>query len=155
MLAPDTRELLLDALRPLPGHSLDHAIATTFNLDLETALTVPLAFAGFQFDEQSDPVEVMQALRGMSGRMDVFCQAGAIHATKWPSDLVALLEDVVHPVRRPSAGGIFHPKTWVLRFLDQSHAPSYRLLVLSRNLAASRNWDTILRLDGKPQPRIS
>ena len=48
-------------------------------------LTVPLAFAGFQFDEQSDPVEVMQALRGMSGRMDIFCQAGAIHAKKWPS----------------------------------------------------------------------
>ncbi len=155
MLAPDTRELLLDALRPLPGHSLDHAIATTFTLDLETALTVPLAFAGFQFDEQSDPVEVMQALRGMSGRMDIFCQAGAIHATKWPSDLVALLENAVHPVRRPSAGGIFHPKTWVLRFLDQSQEPSYRLLVLSRNLAASRNWDTILRLDGKPQPRIN
>ncbi len=155
MLAPDSRALLLDALRPPPGHSLDHAVATTFTLDLETALMVPLAFAGFRFDEQSDPVEVMQALREMSGRMDIFCQAGAIHAKKWPSDLVALLENVVHPVRRPPAGGIFHPKTWVLRFLDRSQAPSYRLLVLSRNLDSTRSWDTILRLDGQPQPRVS
>ena len=55
VLEPDGRALLLDALRPPPGHSLDHAVATTFTLDLETALTVPLAFAGFRFDEQPDP----------------------------------------------------------------------------------------------------
>ena len=42
MLAPDNRGLLLDALRPPPGHSLDRAVATTFTLDLETALMVPL-----------------------------------------------------------------------------------------------------------------
>ena len=150
MLAPDSRALLLDALRPPPGYSLDHAVATTFMLDLETALMVPLAFAGFRFEEQPDPVEVMQALREMSARFDVFCQAGAISDRRWPSDLLALLEDVVHDVRRPRPGHIFHPKVWVLRFLDQSRSPSYRLLVLSRNLTADRSWDTILWLDGSP-----
>ena len=155
MLAPDSRELLLDALRPPPGHSLDHAVATTFTLDLEFALMVPLAFAGFQFDEQSDPVEVMQALRGMSGRMDIFCQAGAIHAGKWPSDLVALLESGIHEAAPPRRGHIFHPKIWVLRFRGPSQELSYRLLVLSRNLTASRSWDTILWLDGQPRHRTS
>ena len=149
MLAPDNRALLLDALRPPPGHSLDHAVATTFTLDLETALMVPLAFAGFQFDAQPDPIEVMESLRGMTKRFDVFCQAGAINAGKWPSDLLALLENVVHGVRRPRPGHIFHPKVWVLRFLDRSQEPSFRLLVLSRNLTADRGWDTILRLDGR------
>ena len=47
MLAPDSRALLLDALRPPRGSSLDRAVATTFTLDLEAALMVPLAFAGF------------------------------------------------------------------------------------------------------------
>ena len=155
VLAPDSRELLLDALRPPAGYSLDRAVATTFTLDLETALTVPLAFAGFRLDEQPDPVEVMQALRGMSERIDIFCQAGAIHAGKWPSDLLALLEDVVHEVRRPRPGHIFHPKTWLLRFRDESQEPSYRLLVLSRNLTADRSWDTILWLDGWPARRLS
>ena len=155
MLAPDSRALLLDALRPPPGHSLDHAVATTYTLDLESALMVPLAFAGFRFEEQPDPVEVMQALREMSARLDVFCQSGAISDRRWPSDLLALLEDVIHPVRRPRPGHIFHPKVWVLRFLDQSRSPSYRLLVLSRNLTADRSWDTILWLDGSPgeEPR--
>ena len=149
MLAPDSRELLLDALRPPAGCSLDRAVATTFTLDLETALTVPLAFAGFRLDEQPDPIEVMQSLRGMSDRIDIFCQAGAIGAGRWPSDLLALLEDVVHEVKRPRPGHIFHPKTWVLRFRDESEEPSYRLLVLSRNLTADRSWDTILWLDGR------
>ena len=153
MLAPDNRALLLDALRPPPGHSLDHAVATTFTLNLETALMVPLAFAGFQFDEQPDPIEVMESLRGMSDRFDVFCQAGAINAGKWPSDLLALLENVVHGVRRPRPGHIFHPKVWVLRFLDRSQEPSFRLLVLSRNLTADRSWDTILWLDGRLERR--
>ena len=151
MLAPDSRALLLDALRPPPGHSLDHAVATTFTLDLESALMVPLAFAGFRFDDQPDPVEVMEALREMSARLDVFCQAGAISAGSWPSDLLALLENVIHEVRRPRPGHIFHPKVWVLRFVDRSHEPSYRLLVLSRNLTADRSWDTILWLDGRPE----
>ena len=148
MLAPDNRALLLDALRPPPGCSLDRVVATTFTLDLETALMVPLAFAGFRFDENPDPVEIMEALRRMSERLDIFCQAGAISAASWPSDLVALLEKSIHEVRRPRAGRIFHPKVWALRFLDPSAEPCYRLVVLSRNLTASRSWDTILWLDG-------
>ena len=150
MLAPDDRALLLDALRPPAGHSLHHAVATTFTLDLETALTVPLAFAGFQFDEQPDPIEVMESLRRMSERIDIFYQAGAISSGRWPSDLLALLEDVVHGVRRPRPGHIFHPKVWALRYLDPSGEPLYRLLVLSRNLTADRSWDTLLWLDGRP-----
>ena len=155
MLAPDSRALLLDALRPPAGYSLDRAVATTFTLDLETALTVPLAFAGFRLDEHPDPIEVMQSLRGMSERIDIFCQAGAIGAGRWPSDLLALLEDVVHEVKRPRPGHIFHPKTWVLRFRDESEEPSYRLLVLSRNLTADRSWDTILWLDGRRVGQIN
>lgn len=155
MLAPDSRALLLDALRPPAGYSVDRAVATTFTLDLETALTVPLAFAGFRLEEQPDPIEVMQSLRGMSERLDIFCQAGAIGAGRWPSDLLALLEDVVHPVRRPRRGHIFHPKTWVLRFHDEAQEPAYRLLVLSRNLTADRSWDTILWLDGRRAGRIN
>ena len=153
MLAPDNRALLLDALRPPAGWSLDRAVATTFTVDLETALTVPLAFAGFRFQEQADPIEVMQALREMSGRFDLFCQAGAIRAGSGLSDLVALLEDSIHETRRPRPGHIFHPKVWVLRFVDESQEPLYRLLVLSRNLTADRSWDTMLWLDGRPGRR--
>ena len=55
MLSPEDRTLLLDALRPPPGGRLVHAVGTTFTLDLESALTVPLAFAGHALGDSLDP----------------------------------------------------------------------------------------------------
>ena len=153
MLAPDSRALLLDALRPPPGYSLDRAVATTFTLDLESALMVPMALAGFRLEENPNPIDIMAALRQMSERLDIFCQAGAISAAERRSDLVVLLEDSIHEVKQPREHRIFHPKVWALRFLDPSGDPSFRLVVLSRNLTASRSWDTVLWLDGRPEGR--
>jgi hypothetical protein len=43
MLDPEGRHLLLDALRPPPGHELDVAVGTTYTLDLYALLTAPVA----------------------------------------------------------------------------------------------------------------
>ena len=45
MLEPQSRTLLLDALKPPPDYKLDYAIGTTFTLDLVALLAAPLAFA--------------------------------------------------------------------------------------------------------------
>lgn len=150
MLAPETRTLLLDALRPPLGAQLDHAVATTFTLDLASALTVPLALAGFNLSGTPDMVAVMEALRSSADRLDVFAQAGMVKASAWPGDLAALLERSVHTVHRPRPGHLFHPKLWVLRFVDQDDTYSYRCVITSRNLTADRSWDVILRLDSDP-----
>jgi hypothetical protein len=154
MLAPDDRALLVDALRPPVGASLDRAVATTFSLDLLTTLTVPLAFVGFGIAHDPDPIELMESVRDTADRLDVFCQAGAIVASQWPSELVALLEQVIHQVPRPRPGHLFHPKLWALRYRTDGGEPSYRVLVLTRNLTADRSWDVLLRLDGQPSRRI-
>ena len=153
MLAPDNRALLLDALRPPPEHCLDRAVATTFTLDLESALMVPLALAGLRLDDDPNPIDLMAALGQVSERFDIFCQAGAINVAGRRSDLVALLEESIHEVKQPRERRIFHPKVWALRFLDGSKKPFYRLVVLSRNLTASRSWDTVLWLDGQIRDR--
>jgi hypothetical protein len=155
MLAPDDRALLLDALRPPAGMPLQRAVGTTFTLDLETALMVPLAFAGHGLSGPPDPVAVMEAVRSTADVFDLFCQAGAVSAGRWPSDLVALLEPVIHEVRRPRPGHLFHPKVWVLHYGDGDTAELYRALVLSRNLTADRSWDVIVRLDGAPSRLVN
>ncbi|PKL77859.1 MAG: hypothetical protein CVV27_04435 [Candidatus Melainabacteria bacterium HGW-Melainabacteria-1] len=148
MLSPDSRLLLLDALRPPAGFLFDRAIATTFTLDLETALMVPLALSGYAIKESPDPVEVLDAIRSCAGKIDIFCQAGGIRADRWPSDLIGLLENSIHQVPRPKPGCLFHPKVWVLRYLAQGDRErSYRCLVLSRNLTQDRSWDLVIRLD--------
>lgn len=45
MLSPDGRALLVELLRPPPGTELVRGIATTFTLDLASALAAPLSFA--------------------------------------------------------------------------------------------------------------
>jgi hypothetical protein len=151
VLAPDSRTLLLDALRPPAGMTLDRALATTFTLDLETALTIPLAFAGYALSDTPDPIAVMQAVRSCTDKLDIFCQAGAIVPGRWPSELVGLLENVIHQIPRPRPGHLFHPKLWLLKYSGQAdEASSYRLLIMSRNLTQDRSWDAMLRLDSDP-----
>lgn len=149
MLPPDARTVLSDALRPPPGAALDRAVALTFTLDLNSALTVPLAFAAHSIRETSDPLTVMEAVRRCADRVDIFCQAGQIAVPSTASDLHAFLEQMVHPVRRPRPGRLFHPKLWAVRYWDAT-TETYpaRLLALSRNLTADRSWDVCLRLDG-------
>jgi hypothetical protein len=150
MLPPDARTVLTDVLRPPPGTTLDRALALTYSLDLESALVVPLAFAGQVLRESSDPVAVMEAVRGCADRVDVFCQAGQVTVPQRGSDLLAFLEPVVHLVGRPRPGRLFHPKLWALRFRDETTGDVHaRVLILSRNLTADRSsWDVCLRLDG-------
>lgn len=158
MLEPDRRHLLLDALRPPPGMTLDTAVGTTFSLDLEALLLAPIAFALFEArlaesgdPERSDPLAVMEAVRRHASRIDIFCQAGQISIPPRDRPVLALLEDSVHPAATPSVHHIFHPKVWCLRFVDgDAGAASYRLLVLSRNLTFDQSWDTIVRIDGQP-----
>lgn len=149
MLPPDARSVLTDALRPPPGAALDRAVALTFTLDLGSALVVPLAFAAHAVREMNDPLTVMESVRRCADRVDIFCQAGQISVPSVGTDLHAFLEKMVHPVRRPRPGRLFHPKLWALRYRDEANETYLaRLLVLSRNLTPDRSWDACLRLDG-------
>lgn len=152
MLEPDDRNLLLDSLRPPPGYELDHAIGTTFTLDLLALLIVPTSFTLFELEEgdgpsSPDPVALLRAVREYGERITVFCQGGQIAIPPHDQLLYANLEDSVFQVVRP--GNLFHPKVWLLRFTSAEASVRYRLLCLSRNLTFDRSWDTILRLDGE------
>lgn len=154
MLEPDSRFLLLDALRPPAAFSLDQAVGTTFSLDLHSLLIVPLAFALFDADTREgrpDPIALLEAVRRHAARIDVFCQAGQIALPGGRYERVlTYVEQSVHQVVPDAAHHVFHPKVWVLRFRDGVGALRYRVLCLSRNLTFDRSWDTILLLEGVP-----
>lgn len=148
MLAPDGRAVLVELLRPPPGAELVRGIATTFTLDLTSALAAPLSFASHRLGSGKDPEAIMHAITMASDHLDIFCQAGQLNVPRSPSDLMAFLEKMVHPVRSPHAGGLFHPKIWLLEFSDGAET-SFRLLCASRNLTSDRSWDVVVRLDGE------
>lgn len=149
MLAPDDRSVLLDLLRPPVGFELDRAVGTSFSIDLETALVVPLAFASFRLSGTADPIAVMEAVRSAADRVDIFSQAGQMHVPAKPNGLFAFLEGVVHDARAARPGRLFHPKVWFLRYLDPDGEIALRLLCLTRNLTKDASWDVAVRLDGE------
>lgn len=150
MLAPDARQSLVDALRPPPGYHVGCAIGTTFSLHLDSALTPPAAFAlhavaGADHEHGIEPLELLDSIRRHADRYTIFFQAGQVSIPA-RRRLFAYLEGALVPVTAP-AGGVFHPKVWVLRFDSEIGAPQFRTLCASRNLTHDRAWDTLLRLD--------
>lgn len=151
MLAPNDRELLLDALRPDPGMSLDAAVGTTFTLDLDALLLAPLAFALFETDGQRpDPTALLAAIQQHAERIALYCDAAHVRTRDGEQKLFVLLERTILPVHAP-LGGSFHPKLWVLRFRSRRGEMQHRLLVMSRNLTFDTSWDLIARFDEEPQ----
>lgn len=147
MLPPDSRAVLLRELMPPTGFTFDSAVATTFTLDLTATLIPALAFSSYSFSGRiPDPVAALESVRRTAQRLDVFCQGGNIGVPGKAPDLLAFLEPMVHEVRRPT-GGLFHPKVWFVKYIDEDEQPAYRLLVLTRNLTGDASWDLAVRLD--------
>lgn len=162
MLDAHDRRLLLDALRPPEGYTLDEGIGTTFSLDLLALLTAPLGFTMLEMQDsrpgeigEADALLLLKTIRQYADRLTVFCQAGRIAVPRVQGRLLANLEQSVVEVIAPTKGGVFHPKVWALRYVGENRPVAYRLLVLSRNLTFDRSWDTMLVLDGVLRERVN
>lgn len=155
MIAPDNRRVLLDLLSPPPGYQLDSGVGTTFTLGFDTALVVPLAFAASRLGATGDPGVALQAIEQVSERVDLFCQAGQMTIPARGGNLFAFLEPMIHEVRRPRPGFLFHPKVWLLRFVAEEEPPLLRLLTMTRNLTDGAAWDLAVQLEATRTARAS
>jgi hypothetical protein len=154
MLEPNNRSLLTNLLTPPPGMVFDQGLATTFTLDPVTLLGVPLHLTWLASQQDSsiltNTIQLLESLQRVSKRLTVFADRGRMHVPAQANALFALLEDAIIEVRAPR-GGCFHPKIWLLRFVDADGAVLLRLGVLSRNLTSDRSWDLSLVLEGTPK----
>ena len=163
MLAPDSRRTAFELIRAPVGYRLDFAVLTTYTLDLEALLALPLSVVahpdGGLEELLAEPLRLHQAVREAGDRVHAFVDEKGIAIPGRARPLYAMLESSVHAVRAPS-GGAFHPKVWVARFTAvDAEAPSpnaepadtrgaaddlLRVAVLSRNLTFDRSWDVAL-----------
>tara|TARA_R110001599_G_C12276626_1_gene662552 strand:- start:15995 stop:17890 length:1896 start_codon:yes stop_codon:yes gene_type:complete len=158
MLSADKDRLDYGAeLAPPEGFVLDAAVATTYSLDLNALLAVPIALCfnnTLEGDLSGEKLALLEAMAQLKGRLKVFYQKGNIHYPEQFNRLFTLLEPCLHAVV-PVGGAFssFHPKLWLLRFVEGGEAKrpavKYRLVVLSRNLTFDRSWDVALSLDGQ------
>lgn len=143
-------------LAPPEGYKLDFAIGTTYSLDLDALVGSCIAL-GLSEDTDSDlmknPICLLEALRATGDKVALFCESGQIHMPNSVTSLYILLEKMVFQVNTAKRKGIakypsFHPKFWLLRYVDENKNPLYRVVVLSRNLTFDRSWDITFCMDG-------
>ncbi|MGF6872203.1 phospholipase D family protein [Paraburkholderia sp. MM5477-R1] len=162
-------------LRPPPPdetggvtYELDAAIATTYSLDLNALLVLPVSLVlgnTLEGDLAGEKIALLDAISQLAGRLKVFYQRGNIHVPPEFNRLFGLLEPMLAPIvptaqdsERSAAFSSFHPKLWLLRYVRKDRRGSttpdpehrYRLLVMSRNLTFDRSWDLTASLDGQP-----
>lgn len=148
-------------LMPPDGYKLDKAIGTTYSLDLE-ALTAVAICLGLSEETDSklmqNPISMLNALQKVSDKIILFCEAGQIKASLKPTALSILLEKMVVEVALPKDRQLgrypaFHPKTWVLSYVNKDGDKKYRFVVMSRNLTFDRSWDVSFSMDSSRMVR--
>jgi hypothetical protein len=157
MLNPNCRSLYTGILTPPPEMVLDEAICTTFSLDPFVMLFVPLhlsMLAAGRGGTKWEGISLLESIERLSSRITIYTQKGRLQVPKISHVMYGLLESMMVEVKAP-LGGVFHPKLWVLRFVnvDDSNQILIRLAVLSRNLTQDKSWDLSLVLEGTPGRR--
>ena len=150
-----------EILKPPYGYTLNKAIGTTYALDLEALTAIAIA-TGLAEDTDSkllqNPIAMLNALQKISEKMIIFSEAGQIKLPNTKSPLCLLLEKMVVPVALLKTRGMsyypaFHPKTWLLDYVNESGEHSYRFVVMSRNLTFDRSWDISIVLNSSKKVR--
>ena len=156
-------EALLPPVKNGKVFKLVQAIGTTYSLDLQTlmAVCVPLGLReATDSGIANNPMALLKALQEITDKLIVFCDAGHIVADYSSSKLMLLLDKVICEVKlskRDKSQGFpsFHPKTWFVKYADEDSNEIYRVIILSRNLTASRSWDVAVPLEGKRYAKIN
>lgn len=150
-------------LMPEEGWTVSWAIGTTYSLDLEVLLSVPLAlFHGKYLTDSVDGgnlrIDMLDALMKVRERMFVFVQENNLLARGNYSMLTGFLDGNIWNFKLENSRMSFHPKIWLVRYernLGGESEYSYRLLVMSRNITRATDFDIAVRLDGENSDKES
>lgn len=140
-----------ELLRPDAGYTLDFAVGTTYSLDLEALLGVPVSLGLLEdadTEQMRSPLYVLEAIRTSSDKIAIFCNAGGIKLPDKIQSVYSLLEESVFQVKL-SRNGNFHPKLWTLKYRNEAGKAYIKLLVLSRNLTFDSSIDLCVALRGE------
>lgn len=154
MLDPNKNRLNFgESLRPPLNYELDFAIGTTYSLDLEAIMFLPVAlFLGEDFKiEKTVSNELLSTLTKVPEKVLLFCQKGKIKPPHAYSEILAFWEQSVVQVHLDKFDRSFHPKIWLIRYKAQETKQpiKYKFICTSRNLTQSKDWDMAIVIDGE------
>jgi HKD family nuclease len=136
---------------PSSDYDLEFAVGTTYSLDMNTLVLLPVAlFHSRLLDSKPDDVrpELLDALSRAPEKIRVYCQKGKMKVPEKYHPLMSYWEDGIVPVHLDGWNRSFHPKIWLARFSAKDLPTKYRLVITSRNLTDSHDWDIAFSTDG-------
>jgi len=140
---------LLEKLRPPVGFRTEAALGTTYSADLLACMAVLTTMDGMEGEHiRYGRVEAYRALDRLRDRVRIYHNIGCLSrrdGRKYPS--LALLDRVLVPVSVPGTGS-FHPKVWLVRQVGQTGEDRFVLVVSSRNVTTSTDWDFGIAIEG-------
>ena len=140
---------LLERLRPPIGFRTAGALGTTYSADLLTCMAVLTTMDGGDGEQiRYGRVEAYRALDRLRDRVRIYYNLGCLSrrdGRKYPS--LALLDKVLAPVTVPGTGS-FHPKVWLVRQTGPVGEDRFVLVVSSRNVTTSTDWDFGVAIQG-------
>lgn len=150
MLSIDNIQVYTELLSPPEGYVTEQALALSYSLDLAMVLAASVSlFLGKELDgsAEKERYDVLVSLQEVKKKLRIFCQSGQIAVPPNYNMLYQLIEPAINMV--PIEKGSFHPKLWLLRFKNKdTDLLLYRLIVLSKNLTDTRDWDVCYYADG-------
>ena len=150
-------------LSPKDNYEMDFAIATTYSLDLDSLIGACISL-GLSEDMDSElfdnSIFLLEALRKTSDDIAVFCESGQIKLPSNRNSLYILLENSVFQVKttkefQKNKYSSFHPKIWLLRYINNEGKILYKIIILSRNLTFDRSWDITFTMEGEKSENTS
>jgi HKD family nuclease len=131
-------------LAPPDGYELSTAIGTTYSLDLEALMLIPVSlFYSQPIEGDPDQIryDMLDAITNASKKITLFCQKGQIKVPKKYHPMMAYWENGIVQVQMEKDNQSFHPKVWIIRYEKEANKAIYKLLVTSRNLTFDQSWD--------------
>lgn len=166
-------EILYNEALLTPGYTVEAAIGTTYSLDLETLLEVPLALGELNASAEQyiqRPYYLLDVINKVSSKFCVYCNAGSIYSPLRKNEkkgglqnallgerILTLLEECVcqvQPDARRNSFASFHPKVWItLEKQKVTENRQLKVMVMSKNLTYATDIDVCCVLTGKVMRR--
>jgi len=141
-----------EQLMPPEGYELAHAVGTTYSLDLEALMMIPVAMFYSQSME-ADPAkvshEMLNSITKAAEKVTIFFQNSHLKVPKKYHPILAYWEKGIVPVNMPKYNASFHPKIWLARFDNPEGDTIFRMITTSRNLTFDRSWDIAFSSTGR------
>ena len=148
------------SLIPEDGWETSWAIGTTYSLDLEVLMSVPLSLFHSKYlsestNENNLRTDMLDSLNKVKDKMFVFVHENNITSRCGYSMLMGFLDQNIWNVPLDSPYQNFHPKVWLIRYTQKNGngKPAtganfkYRLITMSRNITAATDFDIAVTME--------